>query len=325
MRRRDFIVGLGGVAVWPIVARAQARRPVVGVLSGARADQTTRVVVAFRQGLRDQGFVEGQNVEFLYRWADTRLDRLPQLAAELVDHPVDVIAIVGGTAAALAAKSATDRVPIVFEAGSDPIALGLVPSLSRPGGNVTGATFLGQVVIAKRLELLRQLLPSARSFGYLANPTSQQTAAQVGEAERAAGMLGLHLIVQMASRAEEIERAFESFREQRVGGIAVDSDILFLDQRDHLVMLSRRNAMPAIYHAPEIVEAGGLLSYGGALTDAYRFVGEYVGRILKGEKPATLPVQQSTRLEMFINLKTAKELGLEIPQSILLRADEVIE
>jgi putative ABC transport system substrate-binding protein len=281
--------------------------------------------MAFHQGLREQGYVEGQNVQILYRWADAHLDRLPALAADLVNQRVAVIATLGGTAAAIAAKSATKEIPVVFELGSDPVALGLVGSLSHPGGNVTGVTFLGQEITAKRLEFLHELIPTAKSIGYLANPSSQQTPVQLVEAENAARTLGVHLLIQNASTPSDIETAFAFFASRQVNAVSVDSDILFFSQRDQVVGSATRYAIPAIYHTREIADAGGLVSYGGSFAEAYRLAGSYAGRILKGERPADLPVQQSTKVEMVINMKTAKALGLTVPQTILLRADEVIE
>ena len=326
MNRRGFIAGVGSAAASPLVARAQqSALPVIGLLSGGTEGGQRHLFDAFRSGLREEGLNEGREVEILYRFADTRFERLPDLAADLVKHRVSVIATLGGTAAAVAAKSATDTIPIVFETGSDPVLLGLVGGLSHPSGNLTGVTFLGQEVTAKRLELLHSLVPSATSIGYLANPRSPQTAGQVREAENAARTLNLQMVVRNASNADEIRSAFVFFSDQRICAIQVDSDVLYFVQREQLAELAKLHGIPVIFHTREMVEAGGLISYGTSFADAYRLVGTYAGRILKGQKPSDLPVQQSMRIELAINLKTARLLGLVIPPTLLALADEVIE
>jgi putative tryptophan/tyrosine transport system substrate-binding protein len=324
MKRREFIAGLGVVAARPLAARAQqATMPAVGFISGFTASAAEYLVTSFREGLGEQGYAEGRNVEVLYRWADTRSDRLPDLAADLVKRRVNLI-VASDTSAAVVAKSATGTIPIVFFTGSDPVVLGLVPSLNHPGGNVTGVTFLAQELTAKRLELLHEIVPATRSIGYLVNPTGAATAAQMKEAETAARILGLRLVILNASSPDEIDRAFASLVEQRVHAILVDSSFFFMVHATQLAALAARHAIPAIYHVREIVEAGGLISYGGIM-NSYRTIGVYTGRILKGEKTADLPVQQSTKVELVINMKAAKALGLEIPVNLLALADEVIE
>jgi putative tryptophan/tyrosine transport system substrate-binding protein len=280
---------------------------------------------AFRQGLREIGFVEGRNVEVLYRAAEFRYDRAPELAADLVRRGVNVIVAVGGPASALAAKSATSRIPIVFANGRDPVAVGLVASLNRPGGNITGVSFLMVALTAKRLELLHETVPAAVEVGYLVNLTLPDVEAELKEAKIAADMLGLRLVTQKASTPTEIETAFATFPRLRVGAVLVDTEPLFVLNGDQIAGLAARYALPAIYSVRENAEAGGLMSYGASLSDAFRLTGIYAGRILKGEKPADLPVQQSTKVEFIINMKTARALGLTFPLALLARADEVIE
>jgi ABC-type uncharacterized transport system substrate-binding protein len=324
MRRRDFITLLGAAAAgWPIAAGAQQpAMPVIGFLSGGKSTDAT---AAFRQGLGEQGFIEGSNAEIVYRWAETQYDQLPVLAADLVRRQVAVIFAAPPIASALAAKSASAKIPIVFATGFDPVARGLVASLNRPGGNVTGVTFLIEALVAKRLEVLHEIVPAATSIGFLVSPTSPTVEAQIREAEIAARNLGIRLVILNASTPSEIERAFAILVEQRVGALLAGADNFFAVQRDQLVALAARHAVPAIYTLPEAVKAGGLMSYGANAADANRLAGTYVGRILKGEKPAELPVQQSTKVELVINMKTAKALGLTLPITLLGRADEVIE
>jgi putative tryptophan/tyrosine transport system substrate-binding protein len=329
MRRREFIAGLGTAAVWPVVARAQQlTMPVIGYLGGTTEGFDApfrRIVTAFGRGLGEQGYVEGRNVEILYRYADGRNDRLPAMAADLVRRRVSVIYAVSGPAAALAAMAATSTIPIVFRTGADPVELGLVASLNHPGGNITGVTNLSTELAPKRLELLHQMVPSATSIGFLVNPNLPQIEDEERQVEAAARILGVRLVILKASTPSEIEAAFAIIAGQRIGALMASGDPLFFIQRNQLAALAARHAVPAIYSTREIVEAGSLMNYGPSLSDADRLAGTYAGRILKGEKPSELPVQQSTRIEMVINMKTAKSLGLTVPQSILLRADEVIE
>jgi putative ABC transport system substrate-binding protein len=303
----------------------QAAVPVIGLASGGTADGNRDQIFAFKQGLGDQGYADGRNMEILYRYAGTQYDRLPALAAELVNRRVAVIAAVAGTAAVVAAKSATTSIPVVFENGSDPVALGIVASLNRPDSNVTGVAFLGQEVTAKRLEVLHGLVPAAKVIGYLLNSASPQSSAQLKEAEIAARRLGVRLVVQNAGTPSDIEEAFANFARQQFEGLVVDTDILFFTQRSQLAALASRYTVPAVYHAREIVEAGGLMSYGANIVEAYRLAGNYTGRVLKGAKVADLPVQQSTRVELVINIQTARSLGLEIPSKMPALADAVIE
>jgi putative tryptophan/tyrosine transport system substrate-binding protein len=325
MRRREFIAGLGGAAAWPVAARAQQRSmPVIGYLDAGSEGARVPFTAAFRQGLGEQGYVEGQNVEILYRWAESRYDRLPALAADLVRRRVSVIHA-QATPSALAAKSATSNIPIVFSLGIDPISLGLVASLNRPGGNVTGVTMLTQEQTTKRVELLHEIVPPATSIGLLVNPAGPQTENETRETEIAARILGMHLTILNANTPSEIEAAFANLVRQRIAALLLGSDTLFVEQRDQVVALAAHFAVPAIYPLRDFVDAGGLMSYGASWHDAWRLAGSYVGRILNGDKPGDLPVQQSTRFEMVLNLKTAKALGIEVPTPTLLRADEVIE
>jgi putative tryptophan/tyrosine transport system substrate-binding protein len=326
MRRRQFIAGLGTVAAWPVVARAQQPTvPVIGYLSGANESSQAKVTAAFRRGLGEQGFAEGRNVEILYRFADFQYHRLPEMIAELRHRRVAVLFTSGGPAAHVAAKSATATIPIVFATGSDPVQLGLVASLNRPGGNVTGVTFLSVALFAKRLEMLREIVPSITSVGHLLNSASPTAEADLRAAENAAVALGLHLVTATAESPGEIDAAFETLVTQHVGAFLESADPLFSQASVQLAALALRHGLPAVFHRREFVEAGGLMSYGASFSDAWRLAGIYAGRVLKGEAPAELPVQQSTRLETVLNLKTAKTLGIDVPTATLLRADEVIE
>lgn len=325
MRRRQFIVMLGGaVAAWPVAARAQQTpMPVIGFLRSASLDNTAPLVTAFRAGLKATGFVVGQNVAIEFRSAEGHVDRLPGLAAELVRLPV--AAIVCNTTAASAAKAVTTTVPIVFATASDPVQDGLVASISRPGGNLTGVSFLGSALGFKQLELLHELVPTARTIAVLVDTSFSFNAAELRDIQATARTIGQQLIVFKIGTERELDTASATLAQQRVDALLFTAGAFFLSQRDQIIALAARNAVPAIYWLPEFVAAGGLMSYGASIADAYREVGIYTGKILNGAKPGDLPVQQSTKVELGINLKTAKTLGLTIPQSILARADEVIE
>jgi len=322
--RRQFISLLGGAAVvWPLAARAQqAGVPLVGLLVSTQIDD--RQIAAIRQGLKDAGYIEGRNVAIKYRSGDGRFDRLPAMAAELAaDAPAAIIAL--APAAALAAKAATATIPIVFSIGGDAVKLGLVSSLNRPGGNVTGVTFFVNTLGAKRLELLRELVPSAAHIGFLVNPANPTSESQVADMRAAARERRVDLLVVNAGSEREIDAGFASFVQQRVNAIVIGADSLFLSRRDQVVGLAARHALPAIYNLREYVDNGGLITYGASITDAFRLAGGYAGRILKGEKPPDLPVQQTVKFELAVNLKTAKALGLTVPDKLLVAADEVIE
>jgi putative tryptophan/tyrosine transport system substrate-binding protein len=328
MRRRDFIAGLGGAAAaWPLSARAQQRMPVIGYLSVSAADADGLYMTALRQGLNEGGYVEGRNIEILFRYADFQFDRLPSLASDLVRRRVDVI-VASGVAPALAAKASTATIPIVFETASDPVAYGLVASLNRPGGNLTGASLQAEAFYAKGVELLHELVRGATSVALLRNPTNPSASGQktpLESIEDAARTLGLRLVILNASNLDEIEKAFIMAAQERLGGVLLNTDRLFDGHIDQVAALAARYRVPAIFNSREYVQAGGLMSYGGSVTEAHRIVGNYAARILKGEKPADLPVQLSTRIGLALNLKAAKALGLDVPTVILLRADEVIE
>jgi putative tryptophan/tyrosine transport system substrate-binding protein len=327
IRRREFIFTLGGAAAaWPLAARAQQQAmPVVGFLSGASPGAFTSLVAAFRRSLTEAGFIEGQNVAIEYRWAEGQYDRLPALAANLVAQQATVIVATGGPASGLAAKAATSSIPIVFISGSDPVDVGLVTGLGRPEGNATGITFFGDTLMAKRLELLRELVPNATTIAVLVNPTNADTPGQLREVQAAAQAVGQQLIVLNASTPREIEAVFAVLVQRTAGALMIAGDPFFLTQRELLVSLAERHAMPTIYASRELAARGGLMTYGVHLADVYRQVGVYTARILKGAKPADLPVLRPTRFELIIDLKTAKSLGLTVPPSIMLRADEVIE
>jgi putative ABC transport system substrate-binding protein len=326
MRRREFLGVLGGTAIaWSPAARAQQpAMPVVGFL-GAPSPPYTKNVAAIHHGLKQEGYVESQNMASEYRWAEGQYDRLPALAAELVSRRVAVVVTLGGAAPALAAKAATSTIPIVFHLGGDPVRFGLVGSLNRPGGNVTGVSFLTVALAAKRLALLHELVPTASIVGLLINPNNPNAETVAKEVREAVRNLGLRLHIVNASSERDIDAAFARFVEQHVGAIFVDADAIFLVRRGQIGALAIRHALPSIYGGRDYVEAGGLMSYGSSITDAYRQAGTYAGRILKGETPANLPVMQSTKFEFVMNLNTAKALGLQIPDKLLALADEVIE
>ena len=326
MKRRTFIAGLGSAAAWPVVARAQqAAVPVIGLLSYQSADVDYKnVTVPFLQGLKETGYVEGQNVAVEYRYAENQLDRLPALATDLVRRRVAVI-MASGNEAAAAAKAATTTLPIAFATGGDPVAMGLVASLNRPGANVTGYASLTVELTPKRLQLLREVIPSATRFGVLADPTYPSTPSTIADLQAAARTLGLQLVVVNARTDSDLETAFATFSQQHVGAVLVSNSTLYNRHIEHLAALAARNGLPAMFPLREYALAGGLISYGNRLGYAYHQVGIYTGRILKGEKPADLPVEQSTKLEPVINLKTAKALGLTIPETLLAMADEVIQ
>jgi putative ABC transport system substrate-binding protein len=328
MRRREFIAGLGGAtAAWPLAAHAQQPvMPVIGFLSSLTASDRPRILTPFHQGLNEAGYGEGRNAAIEYRFAEAQYDRLPVLAADLVRRPVAVIAAISGTPAALAAKAATTTIPIVFAMGSDPVPFGLVASLNRPGGNVTGVSFFTASLGAKRVEMLRELVPKATTITLLVNlDNNPPSAADATNVQAAAHAVGLQAKLLKVSSSREIESAFATLARERPDALYVGPDPLFFNNRDNLVALAARHALPTIYADREIVEAGGLFSYGASRSDAYRLAGSYIGRILKGEKPADLPIILPTKFQLVLNRKTAKALGLTVPNTLLVSADEVIE
>jgi ABC-type uncharacterized transport system substrate-binding protein len=327
MNRRAFITLIGGTAAaWPRAARAQQpAMPVIGFLSSASPGRDAGRLAAFRQGLGETGCVEGRNVAIEYRWADEDIDRLPALAADLVARRVALIGVAGQVRGVLAAKAATSVIPIVFLTGADPVALGLVASLNRPGGNLTGITTLSVELEPKRLELLHDVLPAAASLGALLNRTNPNAELQSKALQPAAQKLGRKLQFFNAGSEHDLEAIFSSAREQQIGGLVIATDGLFISRGELLGALAQRHALPAVFQFQAFAAAGGLMSYGGSLAELYRQSGIYAGRILKGERPGDLPVQQVTKVELIVNLRTAKALGLDVPRTLIARADEVIE
>jgi putative tryptophan/tyrosine transport system substrate-binding protein len=327
MERREFITLLGGAtAAWPLAARAQQSvKPVLGFLNSLSAESFAANLAAFQKGLEETGYVEGQNIVIEYRWAEGHYDRLPTLAADLVQRHVDVIAATGGDPSALAAKAATTTIPIVFNVAEDPVKDGLVASLNRPGGNMTGVSILTTLLEAKRLELLHELIPQAATIGVLVNPSFSEAETQLRVLRTAASRLGQSMLVLNAASEREIAPAFAELTQHRIDALLVASDPFFFIVREEIIALAARYAVPTIYFLREFAVAGGLMSYGTRLFDAYHQMGVYTGRILKGEKPADLPIVQPTKFELVINLKTAKALGLSVPQKLQVAADDVIE
>jgi len=324
VRRRDFIRLIAGGAAWPLAAQAQQSMPVIGFLNSASPEGYTSELTAFHQALKETGFVEGRNVAIEYRWAEGQYDRLPIMVADLIHREVAVI--VANTPANLAAKNATTTIPIVFTTGSDPVQIGLVASLSRPGGNITGVTQLTVEVTPKRLELAHELIPAATVVGILVNPKNPaQTTIETRDLQSAAQSLGLQLVVLQASTEAEIEDAFTTFAQKRVGAVVIAAEPFFTGMAKKLGELALQHLLPTIFQFHEFAAAGGLATYSGSIIDSYRLAGVYTARILKGEKPAELPVQETTKVELILNLKTAKQLGITIPVTLLGRADEVIE
>jgi putative tryptophan/tyrosine transport system substrate-binding protein len=326
MKRRDFITVFGGTVAWSVVARAQrSAMPVIGFLSSASPAQWTRFVVAFRQGLNESGYAEGKNIGIEFRWAEGHSDRLSALTADLVRRQVAVVVASGGTGPALAAKAATSTIPIVYTGVADPVGMGLVASLGRPGGNVTGVSMFALELDAKRTELLHELVPKATIIALLVNPEVRSTESNVRVVQEAARSLGMQVHVLHARTEQEIDAAFATLVRLRAGALIVGPSALFGNRREQLVGLAARYAVPTVFDLREFVAAGGLISYGPSLFEIYRQAGIYTGKILNGAKPADLPILQPTKVELVINLKTAKALGLTVPQSLLLRADEMIQ
>jgi putative tryptophan/tyrosine transport system substrate-binding protein len=326
MRRREFIAGLGAAAAWPLAVGAQPRAvQVIGLLVGQPSATLTGQLAAFRQGLNQVGFVEGRNLAIVFRSAEGKLERLRDLAAELGDIPVAVIAAVGGDVAVLSAKAATSTIPIVFATGGDPVETGIVASLNRPGGNVTGASFLGSLVAAKQLSLLRDIVPSLATLGLLLNPTNPSSVFIARDVQVAAQPLGLKLVTANAVSDGDIDKGFAQFIEQRIDGLIIGSAVFFLRNRERLISLATGHAIPSIFNGREFTTDGGLMSYGPDNRETYRQAGRYVARILKGDKPADLPVIQAAKFELVINLQTAKALGLSIPETLLATTDEVVQ
>jgi putative tryptophan/tyrosine transport system substrate-binding protein len=328
MNRRDFIATLGGAAAWPLTARAQQQAmPVVGFLGGGAQATSAAILLAFREGLSSVGYIEGRNVVVEYRWAEDHIDRLPELAADLVGRKVAAIATAGASPAALAAKAATATIPIVFQVGVDPVGVGLVTSLNRPGGNVTGVTSLNRALEPKRMEVLHELTPRANIFVQIVNPTNTAISVQSREADaQSTGqVLGLQIQLLYASTERDFEKVFATAAQLHASGIAIAADPLFANHSDALALLAAQQALPTVSPYRAFAAAGGLMSYGDDLMDQYRELGVYLGHVLNGEKPGDMPVEQATKIELIVNLKTAKALGITVPLSLLGRADKVIE
>jgi putative ABC transport system substrate-binding protein len=325
MRRREFITFICGAAAWTLTARAQPAMPVIGFLSSRSPGESASVVAAFRQGLRETGFIEGQNLAIAFRWAEGRYDKLPALASELVSLPVTLLFAAGGPPSAFAAKGATSTIPVVFSAASDPVEIGLVPSLNQPGGNVTGMGIFNASLGTKRLELMKELMPNVAVIGYLVNPADGKGAIERETVTAASRALGIEVLVLNAKSESELDSAFAGLERLRIRALVVSGEPFFDSQRERIVGLAAKYAVPTIYAWREYVLAGGLMSYGTDLPESYRQAAIYAGRILKGEKPANLPVVQPTKFNMAVNAKTAKSLGLEVPPRLLGLADEVIE
>lgn len=325
MDRRTFFLAAGTLPIWTNRALAQATRPTIGFLASGSPETFVTVVTGFQEGLKAAGLIEGSNVAIEYRWAQGQFNRLPELAAELVQKQVGVIVTMGGNVAALAAKRATSAIPIVFLTGDDPVSTGLVESLNRPGGNVTGVTWLAGELGAKNLELVSELVPAATTIGVLVNPNRPTAAAQLESASVAAKAIGKTLLVLKASQKDDIDKAFAEIAQARVEALFVTVDPVFIVNRVQIIEASAKQRLPTLYFQREFVDLGGLVSYGASAHDASRLVGGYAARVLKGAKPADLPIQRSTRIETVVNLRTARSLGLTIPASVLARADEVIE
>jgi putative ABC transport system substrate-binding protein len=326
MRRREFITLLGGAAAWPLAARAQQpAMPVIGILNGQSADSYSHLLAALRLGLKESGFIEGQNVLIEYRWAEGRDEQLPAMAVDLINRQVAALITGGSMWATISAKATTTTIPIVFTTGSDPVRLGYVPSLNRPGGNVTGVSFLAAQLIPKRMELASQLVAPNATIGFLGRPSEPRYAADRKEVEAAGAALGRKVLFLDVAGANDLETAFATAGRQHVGALVMAADPFFNGHRNEIVALAAHHAIPTFYELRDFVIAGGLVSYGASIANAYRQAGVYVGRILKGDKAGDLPVVQSARFELVINLKTARALGLEVPPTLLARADEVIE
>jgi ABC-type uncharacterized transport system substrate-binding protein len=325
MRRREFLGALGGAVTWPVAARAQQAMPVIGFLNGASPTELSARVVAFRAGLAERDYVEGRNVAIEYRWGSGHYERLPDMALDLVRRGVAAIAATGGVPSVRAAQAATSTIPIIFTMGGDPVALGLVQSLNRPGGNVTGVTLLSGEIVSKRIALLTDLLPGARALAILVNSTTPASEAEAASAAEAARALGLRVVVLRVNSELNFDLAFRPLQRERVDALLVTTDPVFESQRDRVISLAAHHALPAVYALREYAVAGGLMTYGASINDVYRQAGLYAGRILKGEKPADLPIMRASKYELVINLRTARTLGLQIPATLLATADEVIE